>query len=218
MVLSLDVAPEVIEEHDDWHTHEHLPERLSIPGFLRGSRWTALSGGPRYFILYEVADVGVLTSAAYLDRLNNPTPWTSKIMKSYRGMSRGLCRVERSFGAGIGQVALVVRFAPATAKQAPLRDWLTREALPALPSQRGLTSAHLLESAAKPEMTTEQQIRGRDAAVDWVVLVSGYSADRVRSLAENALHPSCFERHGAMGPVASGTYRLDCSLTDGEMG
>ena len=38
MLLSFDIAPEAIEEHDRWHTHEHLPERLSIPGFLRGTR------------------------------------------------------------------------------------------------------------------------------------------------------------------------------------
>ena len=25
-------------EHDDWHTHEHLHERLSIAGFRRGER------------------------------------------------------------------------------------------------------------------------------------------------------------------------------------
>ncbi len=46
MLLSFDVAAEVQVEHDDWHSHEHLPERLSIPGFLRGSRWRALASGP----------------------------------------------------------------------------------------------------------------------------------------------------------------------------
>src|SRR4051812_16555055 len=94
MVLAIDLAPESIVQHDDWHTHEHLPERLSIPGFLRGSRWRALSGTPQYLVIYEVADLGVLTSAAYLQRLNSPTPWTAKMMKSYRGMARGFCRVE----------------------------------------------------------------------------------------------------------------------------
>jgi hypothetical protein len=35
-----DVAPEARAQFDDWHAHEHMPERLSIPGFLRGSRLT----------------------------------------------------------------------------------------------------------------------------------------------------------------------------------
>ena len=62
MVLSFDIAPEAIAEHDDWHTHEHLPERLSIPGFLRGSRWVATRGEPRYMVLYEVRELATLTS------------------------------------------------------------------------------------------------------------------------------------------------------------
>ena len=34
MLLSFDMAPEANAEHDDWHTHENLPERLAIPGFI----------------------------------------------------------------------------------------------------------------------------------------------------------------------------------------
>ena len=36
-----DVPPEVRAEWEDWHSHEHMPERLGIPGFLRGTRWIA---------------------------------------------------------------------------------------------------------------------------------------------------------------------------------
>jgi len=39
-----DVAPEVKDEYDDWHVHEHMPERLAIPGFQRGSRWVLVDG------------------------------------------------------------------------------------------------------------------------------------------------------------------------------
>jgi len=66
MLLSFDVAPEAIAEHNQRHTQEHLPERLSIPGFVRGTRWVALSGPPGYFVMYQVAQLATLTSAAYL--------------------------------------------------------------------------------------------------------------------------------------------------------
>ena len=102
MLLSFDIVPEAIVEHDDWHTHEHLPERLSIPGFVRGTRGVAEQGRPRYFVTYEVRELATLTSAAYLERLNNPSPWTSKMMKHYRGMTRGFCTVAGSFGSGMG--------------------------------------------------------------------------------------------------------------------
>lgn len=91
MLLSFDIVKEAVTEHDDWHTHEHLPERLSIPGFLRGTRWTALQAPSSYFVLYEVDSLNVLASAAYLERLNHPSPWTQKMMPHYRGMTRGRC-------------------------------------------------------------------------------------------------------------------------------
>jgi hypothetical protein len=85
MILYYDIAPNAIEDHDDWHSHEHFPERLSIPGFLRASRWVAAAGSPRYLVMYEVADVQVLSDAPYLERLNNPTPWTARMMANFRG-------------------------------------------------------------------------------------------------------------------------------------
>jgi hypothetical protein len=105
MILSFDIEPASIQEHDEWHTREHMPERLAIPGFNRGSRWIAATCSPRYFVMYEVADIGVLSSANYLERLDHPTPWTAKMMKSYRGMTRGLCIPVAQIGSGLGNAA-----------------------------------------------------------------------------------------------------------------
>ena len=69
MVLWYDIAPDAIAEHDDWHTHEHLPERVSIPGFVRALRWVARSANPRYFVMYEVRDIGILSSPPQLPGL-----------------------------------------------------------------------------------------------------------------------------------------------------
>src|SRR4051812_42652044 len=95
MLLWYDIVPEHVAEHDEWHAREHFPERVGIPGFLRAQRWTGEPGSPRYFIIYEVADVGVLTDKPYMERLNNPTPWTSRMMPQFRGMTRGFCTIVR---------------------------------------------------------------------------------------------------------------------------
>ena len=189
MVLCFDIDPAAWAEHDDWHTHEHMPERLSIPGFLRGSRWVATQGGPRYLVLYEVAEIGVLTSRAYLERLNHPTPWTQKMMQSYRGMSRGLCSVQASFGRGLGTSAVLLRSSSEV------------QGLAELVTASGMASAALLRSAVAAPMTKEQEMRGRDNAMDWVALVTGYAADAVQSLARTAL--------SARGAAA---YRLEYFL------
>jgi hypothetical protein len=217
MLLSFDIVPEAIAEHDEWHTHEHLPERLAIPGFRRGTRWVALRGGPRYFVMYEVERLETLASDAYLQRLNHPSAWTSKMMPAYRGMSRGLCRVAGSFGLGLGQAGLLLRFRPAADAEPMLRQWLLTQALPALASRPGLVSAHLFEAALQAEMTNEQRIRGADAGVDRVVFVTGYSADALAGLMQADLGADVLERHGAEA-VTAGLYAMHATLTDREVG
>jgi hypothetical protein len=216
MLLSFDVVSEARLEHDDWHSHEHLPERLAIPGFRRGSRWTALAGGPAYFVLYEVGELGVLSSPSYMDRLNHPSPWTTKMMPSYRGMRRGLCEIVARAGHGLGGFGLLLRFDVGAPGQAMLCDWLTREMLPALPAQTGLASSLLLRSGLQAAPTVEQSIRGQDAAVDWALLVTGFARAPVDALASGVLLPSELERRGA-GGVTSATYQLVHCLSDRDL-
>ncbi|WP_153110981.1 hypothetical protein [Propionivibrio limicola] len=219
MILSFDIVSEARCEHDDWHSHEHLPERLAIPGFLRGSRWraapAALPGQLPYFVMYEVADLDVLDSPAYLERLNNPSSWTSKMMTHYRQMNRGLCRLTASFGHGLGHAALLLRLCPAEGREGALRDWLVGEYLPRLPDQSGLASAHLFESGLEARLTTEQRIRGKDAAVDWVVLVTGFDAGRVGALVADVLSANNLGERGVVN-VDAGLYQIGHSLTDRE--
>jgi hypothetical protein len=216
MLLLFDVVQDAIPEHDEWHTHEHLPERLSIPGFSRGTRWVALHGQPRYFVMYEVEQLATLTSNAYLERLNNPSPWTSKMMPYYRGMTRGFCSVAGSFGFGMGHASLLIRFKPPTETGVSLRKWLLEDTLPQLPSRPGIGSVHLFEGALTPQMTNEQRIRGADAGVDWALLVTGYSQDALASLMRADLGNAQLERHGAIG-VLGAMYRIEYSIIQREI-
>src|SRR5262245_63063317 len=93
-----DVPPEARAEWEDWHSHEHMPERLGIPGFLRGTRWAALSGRPRFFVMYELERFEIAMSQPYLARLNRPTPWSTKMMPHHLNMTRSLCRVRADAG------------------------------------------------------------------------------------------------------------------------
>jgi hypothetical protein len=216
MLLLFDVVQEAIPEHDEWHTHEHLPERLSIPGFVRGTRWVSSQGQPRYFVMYEVEQLAALTSDAYLERLNNPSPWTSKMMPHYRGMTRGFCSVAGSFGSGVGHASLLMRFKPATTMESSLRNWLLQDTLPQLPSRAGIGAAHLLEGALTPQMTNEQRMRGADAGVDWAVLVTGYSEEALASLMQVDLANAQLEKHGATEFLGA-MYSMDYSIIHREV-
>jgi hypothetical protein len=191
VVMWWDVAPEMRAEWEDWHSSEHMPERLAIPGFLRGTRWVALSGAPSYFVLYEVRELATLTGGAYLDRLNNPTPWSRKMMPHHRNMVRSLCVLRQGWGGGVPQALATIRFSP------------TSDAT-ALPRGRGLTGGHLLQSQPMPGApTTEQKIRGGDASADWVMLIGGYDVEAVAK--------------SAMPEGMVGVYRPAYSLSAGEI-
>jgi hypothetical protein len=105
------VAPGREAEFEEWFQHEHLGERLAVPGFLLGRRHEAVSGEPRYFNFYLTQSADVLTSAAYLTRLDHPTPMTRVVMAEiFKDMVRTVCEQTLRLGTMRGAVAVTVRF------------------------------------------------------------------------------------------------------------
>lgn len=105
----------VVDETDDeaynsWYSYEHVPERLAVPGFRRCRRFRAHGPGPltTYLTMYDLTDLSVLTSPAYLERLNNPTPLTRATAPLSRLVARGAFVQHRRWNAsGIGGVVAV---------------------------------------------------------------------------------------------------------------
>jgi len=208
------VAPEQRSEFGDWHSHEHFPERVSIPGFRRGSRWTSTRDAEGFFVLYELEQYETLTSKGYLDRLNAPTPWSTKMMPHHRNMLRSQCRVAASFGGGVAASLATISLSPADGKEAELKTALVA-ALHELASKPGLTGAHLLITDT-PKMrtrTTEQQIRGSDAVADWVILLSGYEPEVVDSAAADRFSSTALNLLGAREKSIMGRYKLSFAMT-----
>ena len=211
-----DVPPEVRVEWEDWHTHEHMPERLAIPGFVRGTRWVAHSGEPSYFVCYETRDTKTMTSGAYLERLNNPTPWSQKMMPHHRNVVRSLCRVRAAFCAGIAQAVATIRFSPSPRKRGSLLKWLAAELMPPLWSRKGLTGVCLLESMpADAPRTAEHEIRGMDSKADCVLLVYGYHSEAIKAFVAGELGE--LEAQGALPGRIEGLYRCAFSLTSKDL-
>ena len=182
-----DVADDVRAEWEEWHTVEHMPERLGIPGFLRGTRWS--DGHGAYFTLYEAAELATITSGPYLERLNNPTPWSRRMMPHHRNMVRGLFLVRCRYGEGVPGAMATVRFSGQS---------------PELPRRKGVTNAAFLEAQPMPGgQTTEQKIRGGDATADKVLLIGGYDVDALSRSAQDLALPGAVRGH----------YRVSYSLT-----
>ncbi len=187
-------------DYNHWHGFEHMPERVGIPGFHRGRRYLAIEGGPRFFNMYETEGPAVLTSETYLERLNDPTPWTTASISKFQNSNRTLCQVGASFGKGSGGVLMTIQLAPAEGRVAALRQWLQNEILEDLASRPGIVGAHLLEGdpeASRME-TAEKSLRDKpDEVADWVVLVEAMEAAALHDLCRGALSDTALAEHGA---------------------
>src|SRR5437763_3415368 len=127
------IAEEGRTEFYEWHNREHMPERVGIPGFRRGRRYGAKYGHPEFFTLYEADSAEVLVGQDYLNRLNNPTPWTARVPPTFfRDTSRGICRVKLSLGVGQGGCMLTLRFGAESGREMELEKFLRHTALPPL--------------------------------------------------------------------------------------
>lgn len=201
-----DMAPAMRGEFEHWHTHEHFPERLSLPGFLRASRWADARGGDGFFVLYELQDHSNLSSPEYLARLNAPTPWSRQLMPHHANMVRSQCVVAASSGGVAARNALTVRFSPGDHEKR-VRDDVSRLCadLARLP---GIVGAHLLRTQAPATPATEEQrIRGNaDREADWIFVATGWDAQALEAIG----HPAFAQGERAL-------YMLSAAMAAGDV-
>ena len=180
-----DLLPEAKDNFYEWHNREHMPERAGIPGFRRGRRYIALTGAPEYFNLYEADSPDVLAGANYLERLNNPTPWTREVVASFRNVVRGICRVLYSAGVGQGGTMLTLRFDLPENDNGVLLA-LRERLLPAQVDAHGIAGVHLCstDTATSAIETAEKMARSEGTRIPgWVLMVEGTSPGAVQAAA-----------------------------------
>ncbi len=207
------IAAEAEGDFYRWHNTEHMPERVGVPGFLRGRRYLA-TGRPRdFFTLYETETVETIRSAPYLARLNDPTPWTRRVLPHFRDMVRNGYRVVASSGHGQGGVLLIVRLHLGGVGERLLRRWAEAD-LALVRQLTGAIGVHVLEPVPETTriQTKEKELRGHQPGEanphePWVLLVEGNDPDLTHPLLRGPL-----ARMAAEPGTAVGTYRLQICL------
>ena len=91
LLVMMEPTSQIEEEFNEWLDTEHIPERLTVPGFLSGLRYTAVEGPLKHLSLYDLESPEVLKSDAYakLSPLH-PSPWTHRIFRHIRGAMRNV--------------------------------------------------------------------------------------------------------------------------------
>jgi len=165
-------------------------------------------------VLYELEKYEILTSRGYLDRLNAPTVWSTKMMPHHLNMVRSQCRVGASFGGGVATSLATIRLSPEAGREAGLETAVV-VTLRELASKPGLTGAHLLitDTPTTSVPTTEQRIRGLDRAADWIVLLSGYDPEVVELVISSKLATPALRNMGAQEKITVGRYMLAFTMS-----
>jgi hypothetical protein len=105
-----DVEPKHLTDYRHWLTREHTTERVTTKGFLASRVFRAMhSDINRFFILYELEAPEVLDGAAYMARLNAPTPWSQRIMPLLGNFIRGGGVMAARAGRGEGSTVVALR-------------------------------------------------------------------------------------------------------------
>ena len=197
-----DRRPGTETEYEAWYRGEHLPERLSIPGFRAAWRYRAIEAEPEYFTFYETETPEVLFSKAYVKRVESPTELTRRIMSGiFTNATRALLTQAVRWGMLRGAFAVSVRFdsKPGSALESQLRTIASRD--DALSTELWTVT----RPDAPAELSAEQQLRGPDKSVAGAALVETTTEDEARAVAA-ALRSAL-----RAGPHI-GVYRLFCSL------
>ncbi|HEY4918733.1 MAG TPA: hypothetical protein VII40_01385 [Xanthobacteraceae bacterium] len=196
------VAPGRGGEFEEWFQHEHLAERIAVPGFLIGRRHEAISGRPRYFNFYVTQSVEVLKSAAYLERLDAPTPMTRTVMSEiFKDMIRTVCRRTFRRGTMRGTSVVTVRFGELQA-EATLQAAIER-----LMRDKAVACGEIWRAADSREfpVSLEERLRGGDRKIEMCLLVETLRVPEAKKIA--AALANEFPR------TEVGVYRLLCEIT-----
>lgn len=208
-----DIAPDGRVEFYEWHNREHMPERVGIPGFLRGRRYIAMRGTPEYFTLYEADTAETLGGKDYFIRLNNPTPWTKAVVQThFRNTSRGVCRVKLTVGVGQGGYLLTLRHGPQPGHETELGDYLIKTALPPVLEMKAVVGVHfcIADKAVSSVETTEK--RGHEIGIpNWLVMIESVTPEGAEAACQQLMLGMAGK--GAEAAMDSGLYSLQfCRL------
>ena len=187
------VLPKHDFDYNLWHSLEHMPERMSVKGFLRAFRCVGLKGtdvNDKYFMMYDVKNKDILSSNQYLNRLNNPTEWTSKILSKYVYPSRAICEVikTKSLTSGLSGFFVTIRYLSQnndTEKFYKISDEIMY--------QNGIFSIHCFQSDKEISLikTKEKVIRSfqgnQDEIIDYAVIIECLNIIKVKKFLSNYL-------------------------------
>lgn len=190
-------------EYETWHTFEHVPERVGLPGFVEARRYRSLAHSPTpptpqrppdYFTCYWLDTIEALNSTQYHEVFARPTPWSARMRLELSDFFRLPCTLGGAYGQSMAsQLATLHLRGEAGAFAAQASRELARRV-----EHGELVGAHWGRVTATEEIPianqpTAQELPGSDSGSDFVVMLQGLDPDALRAQAQlllQALQPA----------------------------
>src|SRR4029450_5440701 len=194
LIAAMNIGRAAEDEFQDWYDTEHLPERQRVPGFLVCDRWIGASDRTISVATYDLDNVKVLASPAYLAIGGaNLSPWskrvTSKVERLMRFEGDQILPGDQLPPAGAGGLLLnAVNIAPE--HEGGVNGGYDKEHIPALAAVPGVLCARrfrgtgnrkyvALYHLATPEV--QESAEGKEARQrDWTSRLQPHFRDHLR--------------------------------------
>ncbi len=152
LFASFDTSPAQEDEFNDWYDHEHVPERMRVPGFLNAQRWIGEENPKITVATYDLATHAVMTSPEYRAiGGDNGSVWTKRIT----AIAKRILRFEGTqtvpgdaVGPAEANALLAVAMNVDPAAEAEWNEWYNSEHLPQLGAVPGVLAARRFQAAA----------------------------------------------------------------------
>ena len=150
---------------------------LGVPGFVRGRRFVAFEGGPRYLAMYETREVAVLHSEPYLALKRAFDPNSLRFVPHFRDTQKTAGEIVARAGEAEGGIVGVVPIARKGGKEVSLRGWFGTTLLPGLAKRPGVIAAWYAESTAATIASVTADVPRKDRLLDALLVMEAASEE-----------------------------------------
>ncbi|PYM16013.1 MAG: hypothetical protein DMD81_13655 [Candidatus Rokuibacteriota bacterium] len=145
LIAAMKIGRAAEDEFHDWYDTEHLPERQRVPGFLVCQRWIGAEDPTVSVATYDLENIAVLKSPAYLAIAGeNLSPWSKRITARVERLMRfegdqivpgDQLPPTRAGGLLLNAMHIAPEF------EAEFNEWYDKEHIPALAAVPGVIAA-----------------------------------------------------------------------------
>jgi hypothetical protein len=178
LLVWTDIPAELDYEFNEWYNREHMRDRiLRIDGFIRGRRFVAVAGEPKYLAVYECHSIDVLQSEPYRALVRNPDALSRRFIPVFKNTIKGICDIVADAGEAEGTaIAMLPMVRAPSHDSAALRQWMSQSLLPKLMGEHGIVAARYIEkNPVALAAGTAEHLRPTDQYIDALLMIEAVS-------------------------------------------